>query len=95
MRLSDFVSREAILVDLKATAKEEAIREIVRSLHDAGRLAEADMEGVTRAILNREELGSLLRNGGLEGVKVTVGARKAGDPFTVLVARGTRPQEKD
>jgi len=58
MKLSDFVVREAILVDLKATGKEEAIREIVRSLHDAGQLAEPDVEGVIRAILGREELGS-------------------------------------
>ncbi len=58
MKLSDFVVREAIVVDLQATGKEEAIREIVRSLHEAGRLGEADMEGVARAILNREELGS-------------------------------------
>src|ERR1700751_4819406 len=58
MKLSDFVVREAILVDLQATGKEEAIREIVRSLNHAGRLAEADQESVTRAILGREELGS-------------------------------------
>ena len=58
MKLSDFVVREAILVDLQATSKEEAIREIVRSLQGAGSLGEADMEGVARAILNREELGS-------------------------------------
>lgn len=58
MKLSDFVVREAILVDLKATSKEEAIREIVGSLHAAGRVSESDLDGVTRAILNREELGS-------------------------------------
>ena len=58
MKLSDFVVREAILVDLQATAKEEAIREVVRSLHDAGKLAVADLDGVARAILSREELGS-------------------------------------
>jgi mannitol/fructose-specific phosphotransferase system IIA component (Ntr-type) len=58
MKLSDFVVREAIVVDLKATGKEEAIREIVRSLHDAGRLAEVDLDSIARAILNREELGS-------------------------------------
>jgi PTS system nitrogen regulatory IIA component len=40
MKLSDFVVREAIVVDLQATGKEEAIREIVRSLNHAGRLAE-------------------------------------------------------
>jgi mannitol/fructose-specific phosphotransferase system IIA component (Ntr-type) len=58
MKLSDFVVRDAILVDLQATGKEEAIREIVQSLHDAGQIAEADIDGVARAILNREELGS-------------------------------------
>jgi mannitol/fructose-specific phosphotransferase system IIA component (Ntr-type) len=58
MKLSDFVVREAILVDLQATGKEEAIREIVRSLNHAGRLGEADLESVTKAILGREELGS-------------------------------------
>lgn len=58
MKLSDFVVREAILVDLQATAKEPAIREIVQSLATAGRLDAADTDGVARAILNREELGS-------------------------------------
>jgi mannitol/fructose-specific phosphotransferase system IIA component (Ntr-type) len=58
MKLSDFVVREAILVDLQATGKEAAIREIVQSLANSGRLAEADTDGVARAILNREELGS-------------------------------------
>ena len=42
MKLSDFVVREAILVDLQATGKEEAIREIVKSLRDAGQVAESD-----------------------------------------------------
>ena len=58
MKLSDFVVREAILVDLQATSKEPAIREIVSSLVESGRLADGDLEGVARAILNREELGS-------------------------------------
>ena len=58
MKLSDFVVREAILVDLQATGKEEAIREIVFSLRDAGSLPESDVESIIRAILNREELGS-------------------------------------
>ena len=58
MKLSDFVVREAVAVDLQATTKEEAIREIVAGLRDAGRLGEGDLDGVIRAILNREELGS-------------------------------------
>lgn len=58
MKLSDFVVRDAIVVDLQATGKEDAIREIVQSLCKAGSLAEADADSVIRAILNREELGS-------------------------------------
>jgi PTS system nitrogen regulatory IIA component len=58
MKLSDFVVREAILVDLQATGKEDAIREIVGSLNQAGKLADGDQESVARAILGREELGS-------------------------------------
>src|SRR6185295_16281660 len=58
MKLSDFVVREAIVVDLQATGKEEAIREIVRSLQGSGRLAESDLDSVSKAILSREELGS-------------------------------------
>lgn len=58
MKLSDFVVREAIVVDLQATTKEAAIREIIGSLLSAGCLAESDQESIIRAILNREELGS-------------------------------------
>ncbi len=58
MKLSDFVVPGAIIVDLEATKKEDAIREIVAGLRDAGQIAEADYESVVRAILSREELGS-------------------------------------
>jgi nitrogen PTS system EIIA component len=58
MKLLDFVVREAIIVDLEASGKEAAIREMVGSLHRAGRLADEDMESVIRLILGREELGS-------------------------------------
>jgi PTS system fructose-specific IIA component/PTS system nitrogen regulatory IIA component len=59
MRMSDFVVRDAILPDLRATTKEEVIREIVESLRSAGQLkGTADTEDVVRAILKRESLGS-------------------------------------
>ncbi|MGC8643907.1 MAG: PTS sugar transporter subunit IIA [Isosphaeraceae bacterium] len=58
MKLSDFVIRESIIVDLQATGKEEAIREMVGSLHRAGQLADGDVEKVIRLILDREGLGS-------------------------------------
>src|SRR5262245_2665071 len=37
-----------------------------------------------------EELSTLLVNAGLRDVRVGVGARKAGDPFTVLIASGSK-----
>jgi ArsR family transcriptional regulator len=42
-----------------------------------------------------EELTRMLTAAGLVDVKVGVGARKAGDPFTVLVAAGVKPTAKD
>lgn len=41
-----------------------------------------------------EELSALLASAGLTDVKVTVGSRRAGDPFTVLVASGTRERAR-
>ena len=38
-----------------------------------------------------DELTRLLTSAGLRDVRVGVGARKAGDPFTVLIASGTKP----
>lgn len=58
MKLSDFVVNEAIIVDLQATGKEDTIREIVQSLNRSGRLGDADLDSVAKAILGREELGS-------------------------------------
>ena len=39
---------------------------------------------------NEDELKRLLENAGLTGVRVTVGARRARDPFTVLIASGIK-----
>jgi SAM-dependent methyltransferase len=41
-----------------------------------------------------DELRRMLIGAGLGNVKVGVGARKAGDPFTVLIAAGTRPPKR-
>jgi hypothetical protein len=37
-----------------------------------------------------EELKRMMIDAGLRDAKVSVGARKAGDPFTVLIASGTK-----
>jgi PTS system nitrogen regulatory IIA component len=91
MQLSDFLMREAIITDLLATTREDAIREIVRSVQDAGRLVEVDTETLTGAFLEREQLcstaiglGVALPHGGhpaVDRVFGTIALSRAGVQF--------------
>ncbi|MFO1023367.1 MAG: PTS sugar transporter subunit IIA [Planctomycetales bacterium] len=58
MKLTDFVIKEAILPNLNVNSKEGAIRAMVESLANAGKLKKEDQDGIISAILKREELGS-------------------------------------
>lgn len=58
MKFADFVTREAIRADLEAVDKEGVIREMARALLDASKLSADEFEGIVKAILKREELGS-------------------------------------
>ena len=58
MKLTDIVAADAVITDLKATTKDEAIREIVNSLRAAGKVATEHTEAIISAIMKREELGS-------------------------------------
>jgi SAM-dependent methyltransferase len=79
-----------------------ALAEAVRVVVPGGRVLLLDLRTHDQAWV-RDELGDLwlgfteealsrlLRQAGLVGVKVGVGARRAAGPFTVLVASGARP----
>jgi mannitol/fructose-specific phosphotransferase system IIA component (Ntr-type) len=58
MRMSDFVIKEAIIPDLKATTKEGVIREMIDSLRAASQFRGGETEDIVKAILKREQLGS-------------------------------------
>lgn len=58
MRMVNFVVRDAIVPNLKSTARDDAIREIVGSLSAAGAVPEADCDDIVKAILRREALGT-------------------------------------
>ena len=47
--------------------------------------------GDRRLGFDDDELKKMMTAAGLAGAKAGVGARKAGDPFTVLIASGTKP----
>ena len=58
MKLTEFVVQDAIIPDLKASSKEEAIREMVGGLRRAGKVHADHDPQIVAAILKREELGS-------------------------------------
>jgi fructose-specific phosphotransferase system IIA component len=58
MKFADFVSTEAIRAKLDSDNKEGVIREMAQALADAGKIAPGELEGIVKAILKREELGS-------------------------------------
>ncbi|MFH0938409.1 MAG: PTS sugar transporter subunit IIA [Planctomycetota bacterium] len=58
MKLSDIIPEGGILDDLKATGKEDVIREMVQALIKIGRVEERASSKVIKALLDREELGS-------------------------------------
>jgi ArsR family transcriptional regulator len=79
-----------------------AIAEATRITRGGGRVLVLDLRthqeewvraklGDRRLGFDDQELRQMLAGAGLREVKLGVGARKAGDPFTVLVAAGVKP----
>lgn len=58
MKFSDFVATDAIRARIEAGNKEGVVREMVRALVEAGKIARADEESIIKAIMKREDLGS-------------------------------------
>jgi SAM-dependent methyltransferase len=82
-----------------------AIREAVRILSPGGRVLILDLREHGEAWVRErlgdrwlgfsgDELRRLLGEAGLADIKITTGARRTGDPFTVLVASGVKTRRK-
>ena len=58
MKFSDFVCVPAIKAELTSDEKPAVIQELVSSLVKAGVVPSAELDGIVKAIMKREELGS-------------------------------------
>jgi SAM-dependent methyltransferase/biotin operon repressor len=85
-----------------ASDPERATAEAARILRPGGRLLVLELkshgETWVKAKFGDRHLGfspfvleGLVRSAGLSDVRITTGARRAGDPFTVLIASGVKP----
>lgn len=94
MNLSDFMIPQAILPDLKAKARDEAIRELVTSLADTGQFDADKIDEIVEAIIVREQQGSTgigkgiavphIKHAAVNKIVGTIGCSKEGIDFVSL-----------
>jgi len=58
MKIMDFLSKDAILPEIKSTKKEEVIKELVEALIQAGDIDKSCSNKLIDALMERESLGS-------------------------------------
>ena len=58
MKLFDFIEESAIVPELANNKRDDAIREMIEALAAAGRVDPANVETLTKAVLQREKQGS-------------------------------------
>jgi mannitol/fructose-specific phosphotransferase system IIA component (Ntr-type) len=97
MKLSDIIVTDAIVPELGAKNRDEAIEELVVKLAEAGAIAKKDAPEVSKAVLGREEQattgigkGVALPHAKLKGIKkpvATIGRSSEGIDFSALDAK--------
>lgn len=58
MKITDFLSKKAIITDIKSTKKEDVIKELADALINAGEIEKRDRNKLIEALMAREALGS-------------------------------------
>jgi mannitol/fructose-specific phosphotransferase system IIA component (Ntr-type) len=94
MKLSDIMVNEAIIPELNAASRNEAIEELIQSLANAGAISRNVVPDVLKAVLDREKQattgigrGVALPHAKLKGIKkpiATIGRSSAGIEFSAL-----------
>jgi PTS system nitrogen regulatory IIA component len=94
MKLREFIVADAIIPDLKATTRDEAIRELVTALAANGALPESGVDDVVAALIKREQNGSTgfgkgvavphVRHPSVKKMAGTIGRSAGGIDFAAL-----------
>ena len=94
MKLAEFVVKDAIVADLKATDRNGVIRELVAALVSAGAIDDGDGEAVAKSIIQRENQGSTgfgkgvavphVKHAKIKKIITTIGRSAAGVDFAAL-----------
>ena len=94
MKLSDFVCIEAVVPELVATERDQAIKELVGALEKAGKLGTVSGDAIARAVIKRENEASTgigkgvavphVKHKSIGGVVAAVGCSAEGMDFSSL-----------
>jgi len=94
MKLSDIIVNDAIIPELKAKTRDEAIEELIESLAAAGAIAKKSVKEFAKAVLAREQQattgigkGVALPHAKMKGIKKpvgTIGRSSEGIDFSAL-----------
>ena len=98
MKLLGFLEEKAVVLDMQARTKEEAVRELIQELVKQGGISEADKDPLVKAVLEREARGSTGLGEGIaithvkdsphvEGLTGVFGRSQEGIPFDAVDGR--------
>ena len=94
MKLKDFIVADAIVPELKASERDEVLRELVTSLAGAGALPKESVDEVVAALIKREQNGSTgfgkgvavphVKHAAVKKMSGTIGRSAGGIDFAAL-----------
>src|ERR1700712_5444323 len=94
MKLKEFIVQDAIVADLEATSRDDALRELVTALAAAGTVPASSIEEIVAALVKREKNGSTgfgkgvavphVKHAGVTQMAGAVGRSVAGLDFAAL-----------
>ena len=94
MKLKEFIVSSAIIADLKATDRDQAIRELVEAVSAAGALPASDVDEIVASVIKREQNGSTgfgrgvavphVKHARIKRMVATIGRSAGGIDFAAL-----------